>query len=282
MVGMPVARTHPLDVHEHAQDPDLLGVADGLLHQAEARTAGGGEGLGPGRRGADDCVRARDLLLRLQEAELEVLSRPARGDVQDLGRRADRVAGVVAAPAARLPAAPPGRPWVSLPRLSGLSPARRGRRWPPGSSRWPGQASTVHRAAQDAVLLLDDGVVAQGRRSFRQMSTQMSHRLPNTRVPADVLVVDPATPSWWSLDVPLPKPMAGGRVSEESWAVDDRPMPSDAGGPGRATPCSPTTGGLLGSWPRISPPGLAVVWTFAIPSEIASSRSASVMPRADR
>ena len=59
-----------LHVDEDARHADLLGVAHGFLHQAEARAAGGGERLGAGQRGADDGIGAGDLVLRLQEAEL--------------------------------------------------------------------------------------------------------------------------------------------------------------------------------------------------------------------
>ena len=95
-------RRHPgrgTDAHhirEHARHADLLRVADRLLHQAEPRPGGGGEGLRAGQRRPDDRVRAGDLVLGLQEAEFGMLGGVRGRDVEDLGRGADRVTGVVA------------------------------------------------------------------------------------------------------------------------------------------------------------------------------------------
>ena len=150
----PGRRADAHDVHEHARHADLLRVADRLLHEAEARTGGGGEGLRARQGGADDRVRRRDLVLRLQEAELGVLRGPAGGDVQDLGRRADRVAGVVAgaggegAAEDRLVAlrqlACHGTAMIATGSLTAPWPRARRRR--PGSSRSPDRGSTARTA----------------------------------------------------------------------------------------------------------------------------------------
>ena len=70
-----------------------MAVADRLLHQAEARPGRGGERLRPGEAAAEDGVRAGDLVLLLQEAELRMMGRVDRSLSEDLGRGADRITG---------------------------------------------------------------------------------------------------------------------------------------------------------------------------------------------
>ena len=74
---MPVAGPDAHDVHDHARDPDLVAVADRLLHQAEAGAGGRGERLRAGEAAAQDGVGAGDLVLFLEEAELG-MARPRR------------------------------------------------------------------------------------------------------------------------------------------------------------------------------------------------------------
>ena len=73
------------NVHDHARDADLVAVADGLLHQAEARAGGGGEGFGAGQARAQDRVGAGDLVFGLQEAKLGMRRRIHGGLREDLG-----------------------------------------------------------------------------------------------------------------------------------------------------------------------------------------------------
>jgi hypothetical protein len=89
-------RPDPHDVDEDRWHADLLRVADGLLHEAEARPGGGCERLRPRQRGTDDRIGRCDLVLRLEEPEFRMLGGMPRRDVEDLGRRADGIAGVVA------------------------------------------------------------------------------------------------------------------------------------------------------------------------------------------
>jgi hypothetical protein len=112
--GHPGSRADAHDVDDHARNADLVAVADGLLHQAEARPGGSGERLGAGKAPAQDGVGAGDLVLFLEEAELGVL----RGVVTEAWARIsdEGLMGYPAkklAPALMAPSRTASFPWTS-------------------------------------------------------------------------------------------------------------------------------------------------------------------------
>ncbi len=90
--GQTGRRPTALHVDHHERELEADREAERLRLQVEARAAGGGDPELAGERGADRNRGGRDLVLRLQRADAEVLV--LRQLVEDVGRRGDRVGGV--------------------------------------------------------------------------------------------------------------------------------------------------------------------------------------------
>jgi len=86
------ARSAALDVDHDARHLGHAGVAEVLLLEGEARTAGGGHRLGAGQRATDDGPHGRDLVLHLNEPTADP-GQACRQSLGDLGGGSDGVAG---------------------------------------------------------------------------------------------------------------------------------------------------------------------------------------------